>query len=249
MNLKQLLLFGLLCTGSVLGFYACDNDDDESSDVANVEFRFNFTVDGQEFKANDVYNINGTDVSFEIAQFYVSGITFTPATGDAVSVDKHVLVTPTSANQAVTELTKGSYDMVTFDIGVQAEANDQTEDDFTSRSGDDPLAIQNPSMHWNWSAGYKFIRLDGVADVDGDGTLETPIAYHLGTVNFLTSVSNQLSTAIESGNTEIQFNVDLAKMFTGFDFKVEEDQDTHTANNIPLAERFSTNLATAITVQ
>ena len=246
MNFKQLFPLVLLAL-SIAALSGCKNEDDDSDTVANVAFSFDFSVDGEDFVANDVYTINGVAVSFEIAQFYVSGITFMPEDGDPVSVDKHMLVTPTSASEAITELNKGKYQTITFDIGVQADANDQSEEDFTSRSSEDPLSMQQPSMHWNWSSGYKFIRLDGLADVDGDGTPETPIAYHLGTNNFLTEVTNMLDNDVEADETEMTIEVDIAKLFTDFDMTV--DLDTHTANNIPLAERFATNLATAFSIK
>ena len=207
-----------------------------------------FTVNGQAFVANDIYTVNGTAVSFEIASFYVSGIEIEPEDGSGnIAVDKHLLIKPTAGNQEVTELGAGPYNMLKFDVGVQPEANDQTEEDFTSRSAEDPLSMQQPAMHWNWSSGYKFIRLDGLSDVDGDGTPETPIAYHLGTDQFLTNVALQLHHDIEAGDNDLEIEVDLAKMLTDFDLTVE--LDTHTANDIPLAQKFAANLATAFTVK
>jgi hypothetical protein len=249
MNLRQFLPLAIFATVVLVAFNGCKNDDDEQPDTkANLEFLFNFTVDGQDFVANDVYTVNGTAVSFEIASFYVSGISLEPQDGSGnIAVDKHLLIAPTAGSQAVTELDAGNYDMLKFDVGVQPESNDQTEEDFTSRSADDPLSIQQPSMHWNWSSGYKFIRLDGLSDVDGDGTPETPIVYHLGSDAFLTNVALQLTDEIKSGDFELEIEVDIAKILTDFDLTV--DLDTHTANNIPLAEKMKANLATAFTVK
>lgn len=247
MKFKQLFPFTLIALLAVVGFSSCGDDDEAPEGKANVGLQFDFTVDGQAFVANDVYMINGVNVSFEIASFYVSGVTFTPDAGDAISVDKHILVSPTTTSDAIIELDKGAYPTVKFDVGVQADANDQTEEDFTSRSTDDPLSMQQPSMHWNWSAGYKFIRLDGLSDVDGDGTPETPIAYHLGTANFLSTISKSVSTEFTADNTDLVFEVDIAKLLTDFDLTT--DLDTHTANNIPLAEKFAANIPTAFTVK
>lgn len=249
MNLRHFLPLAILATVAFTFITGCDNDDDEQPDTkANLEFLFDFTVDGQDFVANDVYTINGTAVSFEIVSFYVSGIELEPTDGSGnIAVDKHLLLAPTVGNQAVTELNAGNYNMLKFDVGVQPESNDQTEEDFTSRSADDPLSIQQPSMHWNWSSGYKFIRLDGLSDVDGDGTPETPIAYHLGSDAFLTNVALQLSDEIKAGDYELEIAVDIAKILTDFDLTV--DLDTHTANNIPLAEKMKANLATAFTIK
>ena len=189
MKIKQLFPILAIALIAITGFYGCGDDDEAPQGKANVALQFDFNVNGQPFVANDIYEINGVNVSLEIVSFYVSGLTFTPDAGDAISLDKHILVAPGTTSDAVVELDKGAYPTVKFDIGVQADANDQTEDYFTSRSADDPLSMQQPAMHWSWSSGYKFIRLDGLADVDGDGTPEAPIAYHLGTANFLTTVT------------------------------------------------------------
>ena len=214
MQLKKSLLFLLLLVSATLIFNACKSDPEEpESDIAKVNLNFGFSVDGQDLTLGDTYTINGTAVSFEIVKFYTAGINLHPEEGDHVKFDDlYLLVDPAEPTFELGEMTKGHYHMLNFKVGVLPEDNDQTEDDFTSRESDDPLAAQNPAMHWNWDAGYKFIRVDGLTDTDGDGTPETAMAFHLGKDAFLTDISLMMHGDLEAGENQVEVSVDLAKL-------------------------------------
>ena len=135
---------------------------------------------------------------------------------------------------------------IDYFVGVDATNNAQTEQDFTSRGSNDPLGLQDPAMHWNWNTGYKFLRVDGEVDTDGDGTVDTPIAYHIGS-NPLLTILVQGNYPIEGGKNVMTFTLNLNEFFRGIDIKTEVD--THTGNNLALAQRLVANMSTAITVK
>lgn len=239
-NLFTLTL--LFITGSLLVFTSCGDDNEFSGEV---EMQFNFSVDGDAYEAGKTYEVNGTAVQFNTLAFYVGGISFlTEENTTAVFEDKYLLVTPDNNAFSIGELSTGNYTALNFFIGVDPVTNALSEEDFTTRASSDPLAAQMPSMHWNWNSGYKFIRLDGMSDTDGDGEVETPIAYHIGTDALLGAVSLSLEE-LKGGEVAIDF--DIADLFTDVDLSTE--LDTHTGNNLPLAQKLVANYSVAFSAK
>ncbi|HHM21588.1 MAG TPA: hypothetical protein ENJ20_06150 [Bacteroidetes bacterium] len=236
----------------LLASNGCKNKEDETPEIkkGDIHMHFKYTVNGQDLQIGQVYEINGTAVSFEFANFYLGKIVFHPEQGSHISLgDQYLLVTPDRHEHSTTQLDAGHYHKVEFIIGVDDKENDQTETDFTNRSPDDPLAMQNPSMHWGWNGGYKYIRIDGMTDTDADGTPDTPLGYHLGNFDmfdFIQNYSFDLHHEIVEGKNVIEFEFDLAKLFTGIDLSTQTD--THVFNDVELAKIFHANLGNAITL-
>lgn len=231
-----------------LAFSACDNDD-ETPDIqeGTVNMMFEYTVDGAAFDTAQIYDINGTSVRFTLANFYVGGIELMPEEGDAIPVEgKYLLVTPEAGMQEVTTVPAGHYHMVNFFVGVDPTTNSQSEGDFTSRDADDPLSIQFPAMHWNWNSGYRFLRIDGKVDTDGDGTVDESMAFHLGTDNMLQNVSLTAHKDVDNGSNMLHLQFDLTKLFEGIDLSA--DYSTHTMNNPELAAAVRDNIPAAFSM-
>ena len=109
-----------------------------------------------------------------------------------------------------------------------------------------PLARQNnPPMNWNWSAGYIFVRIDGMVDLNGDGTPETPMEYHLGKEPFRRVIAKDLHTDIEDDNQTLAFGLDVAALFEGID--VTQAYSVHTGDDLATSAIFADNIADAIT--
>lgn len=252
--LKPFLVLSIFATGILLTTTGCDDENPEPT-PGNVEFQFNYKVNGEDFTAGNVYTINGTAVSFSQANFYVGGIEMNPEQGDPVMVEgKHLLVTPSRQQHEVTELDAGQYTNMKFFLGVGLEENNQSELDFTNRSSDDPLAAQDPSMAWPWGAGYKFVRVDGMVDTDGDGTPDSSMQFHLGDPDptdndpkFRRDLEFTFQQNIESGDNTIEFDIDLAQLFNDIDLSTQ--YITHVGDNIDLANAFFANLDRAFTVK
>lgn len=245
MKTSKILFLTLL--SATLIFSACD-DDEPTINEGTVNMMFEYKVGEDAFETGKVYEINGTAVQFDLVNFYVGGIEFKPEHGDdtaPVSVDgKYLLVTPDAGAQEVATIPTGHWHTAKFYIGVGAEENGQSEADFTSRDADDPLSVQTPPMHWNWNSGYRFVRIDGSVDTDGDGTPETTMEIHLGTDAYLTEVSYDIHKDIEAGSNMVHFEFDVAKALGGID--LSQEHETHTFDNEELATKVKENLADAI---
>ena len=238
--------FILLAAAALFTFNACNDDE---AGPAEVVFQFDYQVDGQAFNPNTIYTVNGTAVRFDVANFYVGGITFVPAGGlEVVFPDQYLLVTPDNTRQPVGTTDPAGFDELSFFIGVDPVTNNQTTTDFTSRPAGDPLAEQVPQMHWSWTSGYRFLRIDGEVDTDGDGTPDKALEFHLGRDQYLTTLAFSLQRELRSGANEIVFTFDLAKLFEGIDLATNFSM--HTApDEAGTAITFTNNFEKAFTLQ
>lgn len=219
----------------IVGFSACKKDKDNSNTTLKVHYK----VGSEVFAYNTNYTIGGVAVKFSLAQLYMSTIKL----GENAYTDKYVLLKP-AEETSLGYTAPGEYHMFSFNVGIDEATNSQTDADFTSRDANDPLAMQSPKMHWSWSSGYLFLKIEGMVDTDGDSSPETVLEFHVGSNDMLRAVSLHSHATIEdkSGN-EIELSFDLEKLFTGIDLKTE--YSTHTMDNKPLAKKIMDNLSTA----
>jgi len=183
-----------------------------------VSLHFTPKVGTEDFAMNQTFTINNVATSFSQVYFYVHDVTLKGASGTEDQLfDQYFLI---SANQSTYELgavEEGTITGIDFNVGVDAVSNAQTEEAFTTRSADDPLAQQDPSMHWTWATGYRFIRIEGLVDTDGDGVPEEPFARHLGKNEMLRAISLTTSKEITGDAVELMIMFDLAKFLEGSD--------------------------------
>ena len=249
MTNRILSLFFILTVFSIT-WTSCDKDDNPTPDPdpekTTLEFHFDYVVNGDALVIDDVYTLDGVAVSFNVANFYVGGLRLMNEAGEMTMLeDLYLLVKPDQTEFDLGEITSDHYHMTRFNVGILADDNDQSEDDFTMRDGNvDPLGMQLPSMHWGWNAGYRFMRVDGLVDADGDGTPESAMEFHIGTDNLLTEAMVMIHKEVEAEKTNIvEIQVDLAKLFTDIDLST--DNITHTGDGLELAQKVAANIPSA----
>lgn len=129
-----------------------------------------------------------------------------------------------------------------FGIGVSDDVNFNNPADYDP---DNDLSPQSPSMHWNWNSGYRFIVIEGMVDVDGNQTLDSTFTYHIGTSALFRNVSLMLHENIDiAENKMISLDIDVSTILSAID--IANNLDTHTSNNLPLAEQIADNMDDAI---
>lgn len=118
---------------------------------------------GSQFKLGNTYS-NTTKGGFynpTLLRYYISKVTVHLHNGTNVPfADTYILVDLRDVPRYVlgeADLSSG-VDSVTFHIGVDPEHNHL---DPTTYPEWHPLALKNPSMHWGWSAGYRFACYEG----------------------------------------------------------------------------------------
>ena len=100
-----------------------------------------------------------------------------------------------------------SLEAIKFGVGVNDSLNHL---DPTTYSAGHPLALQNPSMHWGWTSGYRFIAIEGLSGTSFSKTFQ----YHcLGDNNYWHQTiatngqhSNDTLVITINGNYEAVFN-------------------------------------------
>lgn len=240
--MKNSFYFFLALFGFGLILVSCQDDEPQTATVTptiNLQMR----VGSETLSAGNIYEINGTALQVNVAQFYVGDITLS---GEETNSSEDFFVIGTNLNSIDLPSTEvGEYDL-SFGVGVNAEINALSEDDFTSRPAGDPLGMQEPSMHWNWNAGYKFLRIDGMVDTDADGVPDQAVEYHLGSNPFFATLNspNQISLTEEDAAITVRF--DLAALFAGADLSTGEV--THVGDNKPLADLMLANYTEAFSI-
>jgi hypothetical protein len=240
MNILRLSFIALL-----LIFLASCGDDEEST--ATLDIATQISVNGDSFTPGNQYTVNGDVVQFDIVKFYMGGLT---ATTSSETVDRgddlYILVEESNATtpNAISLSDVSTLNTFSFFIGVSPEINTQDEATYLSRPEEDPLSIKDVPMHWNWNTGYRFVRIDGQVDTDGDGVVDAPIAYHLGTEAMRIGITYSPERALVEGSNTLLFDFDLGLLFTGID--ISENTTTHTGNNLPLAQQVRDNIPSAL---
>ncbi len=134
-------------------------------------------------------------------EYYISQISITHDGGEETSIDDlWILVdggTPVQKNLGTLNI--NTIESVNFYIGVNPEHNHL---DPSSYPPTHPLAPKDPSMHWGWDAGYRFIALEGRAGDELDKTFQ----FHgLGDSNYA-----KTSIDIEQRAANDQLHIDLS---------------------------------------
>ena len=248
MKLKSLFASALLI-GLIAG---CEDKKDDTPDPpaetkASVEMEIEHMFDGQELSLGEYFTLNSnTQVAFSLARFYVGNPMLMDDAMNATALSpQFTLVTPSITDINLGKVNPGHVHMFNCDLGVDSTTNATVQPtDFSDASN--PLAPQNPSMWWTWNSGYIFYQFEGNLVMNGTDT--STFVYHIGLNQHLISKSKMVHQDIEAGQTlEVHMMVDYSKIFDGLDLSTE--LETHTMNNIPLAEKIKTNFDTATTIE
>ena len=127
----------------------------------DVYFKINHCLGDKPFAFNSVATNNlGDDFDVKRLQYYISEITVTYDGGQDTTIANTWILADASST---TEELLGSWNLtniesVGFSIGVNADVNHL---DPSTYPASHPLAHKSPSMHWGWTAGYRFVAMEG----------------------------------------------------------------------------------------
>lgn len=146
-------------------------------------------------------NLNN-NLSISRIDYYMSNFKIIYDGGQILSLPSNVIILVKGSNNVVKSL--GSYNVtnvegITFSIGVPQSLNHTDPATYPSSN---PLAPQSPSMQWGWTAGYRFVAIEGKAGAN----LTTTYQMHgLGDANYFSQT--KMAAGIVSGN-DITINLD-----------------------------------------
>lgn len=224
---------------AVLTISACTEETGEGT----LTLKYEAQINDQALAFNTDYDLNGETVHFELIQFYVSDVHIHDADGANMIEVKDVAFIDLS-DESTTSFSKvleaGSYKNPMYTVGLSEDLN--ASDPSTFESGH-PLSLGN-SMYWMMSNAYIYFKIEGFRTVAG---VDEPFVYHVGhAVLGLGKMGNKAFTINDGNTTTIVNTLDLNSLFANIDFDTESE--THTMNNMPLANKMMSNFTDAVSI-
>lgn len=202
-------------------------------DVALV---INHELNGQNFAFNQTgMNAQGQVFQLDRMEYYLSRFTIIHDGGQITAVpDDSIFLVSADDN---TLLPLGNYNVTTiegikFHVGIYDPVN---HEDPSQYSVSHPLGPKSPSMHWGWSAGYRFLALEGVSGSALNQTLEL---HALGDANYFETTVMTGSTDV-FGVEQISIYADYAKILTNID--IDQGMVYHGSGNEAVTGLQNTN--------
>lgn len=156
---------------------------------------------------------NGKMIKLFRGAFYLSEIELHLADGSRVMLaDRYILA---DAARPAQEWDLGSWPVSTIEgitvrIGVDSLHNHA---DPALYPANHPLAPQNPSMHWGWVSGYRFMAIEGRVDNNADGVPEAAMEFHNIGNDLYTEVYIPGQRSAENGVLHLRLDVEYARLF------------------------------------
>jgi len=126
-----------------------------------INFQINHKLGDSDFEF-DTEAENDLGNAFDVTriEYYISEITLYHDAGTETNVEDLWIL---ADGDATTNVSLGDHDItlvdsISFSIGVEFDVN---HDDPSTYANGHPLGFQNPSMHWGWAAGYRFVAMEG----------------------------------------------------------------------------------------
>lgn len=197
---RFLLILAILCALHVAAFAQ-----------TQVSLNINHQLNSNAFALNQTAQ-NNLNEDFEVTrlQYYISGIELTHDGGTVTPMsDVYILVDgtmPTSVDlgdQNIMNLEK-----VSFYIGVDSRSNHK---DPALWSAQHPLAPKFPSMHWGWTAGYRFAAFEGNSGVNMGQVFEL---HCLGDNNYF-KTEVDLTASATNNTLPIYLQADYSRILEG----------------------------------
>lgn len=168
----------------------------------SVKLNINHKLGDVDFAMNQAAK-NNMDHNFSITrlEYYISEITLIHDGGKETLIqDLWVLANASTKTEVnLGEYAISSLEKVRMHIGVDLAHNHLDPSSYESTH---PLAPKFPSMHWGWTAGYRFVALEGYGGAD----LNQLVQLHgLGDGNYF---ATEVNVDLKADNNEVTINLD-----------------------------------------
>ncbi len=168
----------------------------------NVYLKINHKLGANTFAYNQSASNNlNNQFNYTRVEYYISKIVLIHDGGQRTPVtDSYILVKAnTNLNTQLGNFSINSLEAIEFGIGVDTSNNHA---DITTFPSGHALSFQNPSMHWGWAAGYRFVALEGIT---GSGMNQSWQLHALGDKNYNLATIN---TAGHSSGSDLIISLD-----------------------------------------
>ena len=193
----------------ILGFVLSANILGAQSKMVVLQIEHRVGTDTSTFGIEGINNL-GNPFKLNRIQYYLDEIILTHDGGSIDTAEALTLVdglSTTSINLGMFSV--DSLESIRFAVGVNASLNHL---DPTIYNTSHPLAPKSPSMHWGWTAGYRFIAAEGL----GGSTFSQIFEFHgLGDGNYAHLTLPTSGALIGSDTLLISITADYNELFRG----------------------------------
>lgn len=203
----------------------------------NVVLQMDQLLEGQPFAYDQVTQAElGFYFKATRLQYYVSEITLIHDGGQITPVpDYYLLVDPAKdsvfalGNFAVTDLEK-----IEFWIGVDSATNHL---DPALYPENHPLALKDPSMHWGWAGGYRFIAFEGLAG-NTPGFVNNVFQIHTIADENYRKVALEINEIVNGDTMLVPIEADYARLL----HKIDVSTGVTSHSSVGLSKQVSINM-------
>ena len=239
-------------------FGACDKGSPGPAEPGVVNLRVK-GVFGEEplqmFERSYAYE-EGMEVKFQLVNVYLSDAALTGGGKDQEEelfdvelVNFEPILDEGAAREGIAfrieDVPPGIYSGLRLGVGLDPELN-------ATQPGDYQVGHPLTDNFWSWAMGYVFFKIEGNADINGDGQFTEKLTFHIGGDDYYHTVSLPGPIEVRSGGeTDVDLVLDLKKVLVNgegkfLDFR-EVTQD-HT-NDPDLAAFLAENFSEAIRIR
>ncbi|MEM1358221.1 MAG: MbnP family protein [Bacteroidota bacterium] len=232
--MKYYFLFAVLALFFIVS--CMDDDDSVTGDVATtINFRAEF--DGAPLAIQSTtYNYpSGADLKVQLFQYYLSDLELLPAGGGAaisladIELIRWMSATEDEIESRTYQVPAGTYTGLRFGLGVSPDLNAQDPNNFAADF------VLNENEFWNAATRYVFAKIEANADLENDGTFDTPLTYHLGSDAIYTTITFDQAIEIDgNGDPQLTVVADVLKALANntdiFDISNPDQQRVHGGN-------------------
>lgn len=250
--MKNMLL--LLIMSLLLFTTNCNEDSDsntEQTGTLELNFKGTFGTDPLVMYAREYPYEAGMKLKLQLFRFYLSNLQLSDDTKitDVEIVDFEKVQSDAAAGQGITIQIKNvpakAYAALKMGMGLTSELNATNPGKYAPGS---PLS----DNYWSAALGYVFTKIEGNADIDGDGKYESKLTFHAGGNPYYRNKTFDKNFTVKAGETtRLNFEIDLRKVLikSNSDFldfrKVTIDHTTKPE----IATFISDNLANAVVLK
>ena len=193
-----ILLFSILCSNLLLG---------QSKElVLSIEH----LMGGQPLTDSLIGSNNlGNQFKYSRLQYYVDDIQIIYNQGDTFTYSDVLLIDALAEPQTTVPLGSLNFDSITavrFAVGVGPDVNNL---DPSTYPPNHPLAPKNPSMHWGWAAGYRFLCAEGVGSSSFNQVFEL---HGLGNANYALQTIPTSGTPLGTDTLNVEVRADYSAL-------------------------------------
>lgn len=222
MNKTTVLTLALMCTALI------------ATAQKNVYLNITHKLGTSGFGFNQTAQNNlAQDFRITRVDYYLSGITIIHDGGQELAVPGHYILVKGNSNLSdlLGSFNVSNVEKIKFSVGVESPTNNSDPALYTAPH---PLAPQNPSMHWGWSSGFRFVALEGKSG----SNFGTVFQMHgLGNANYFTQTQ---TAAVVSNNSDIYIHLeaDYTQALKGVDVNAGPIDHGVNATDLKVLQNF-----------